>query len=123
MATLAFNELMLIYKDLLTLPVQREIFKNKKKWNYKKSERSCGVFARSHHDYTVLFLKPWMNAIQTIFMSVLGKADRNIRISVNFNKFLNNYSWILMLINIFDIDINSKILICLIIGGSSKIIF
>ena len=64
-----------------------------------------------------------MNSIQTIFMSVLGKADRNIRISVNFNKFLNNYSWILMLINIFDIDINSKILICFIIGGSSKIIF
>ena len=31
MATLAFNELMLIYKDLLTLPVQREIKKKKKK--------------------------------------------------------------------------------------------
>ena len=45
-----------------------------------------------------------MNSIQTIFMSVLGKADRNIRISVNFNKFLNNYSWILMLIDIFDIS-------------------
>ena len=36
MATLAFNELMLIYKDLLTLPVQRESFFLKKSEIIKK---------------------------------------------------------------------------------------
>ena len=42
MATLAFNELMLIYKDLLTLPVQREIKKKKKSEIIKKADVPVG---------------------------------------------------------------------------------
>ena len=42
MATLAFNELMLIYKDLLTLPVQRESFFLKKCEIMKKANVPVG---------------------------------------------------------------------------------
>ena len=46
MATLAFNELMLIYKDLLTLSVQREI-KKKKSEIIKKANVPVGFLRKA----------------------------------------------------------------------------
>ena len=62
MATLAFNELMLIYKDLLTLPVQRESFFLKKSEIIKKQTFLWGFCEKP----------PWLHGI---ILKALNERD------------------------------------------------